>query len=142
MMKGVRDRRSGKTVVVSAPLEDDKKNEEVVVLRRNLIVGLLSLVLVLSLSGLGFAYTFATYSEKPFAGTEINVALVAEPRSDGLMKLLPEFEELTGIKDCCREKAVYNPLFYLCISEETKNGYVINSRGSKQDPVDKSRNPQ
>jgi hypothetical protein len=47
-----------------------------------------------------------------------------------------------GIKDCCREKAVYNPLFYLCISEETKNGYVINSRGSKQDPVDKSRNPQ
>ena len=98
MMKGVRDRRSGKTVVVSAPLEDDKKNEGVVVLRRNLIVGLLSLVLVLSLSGLGFAYTFATYSEKPFAGTEINVALVAEPRSDGLMKLLPEFEELTGIK--------------------------------------------
>lgn len=50
--------------------------------------------------GLVFAedYTFATYNTKPFEGTSINVALVAEPRSDALREFLPEFEELTGIK--------------------------------------------
>lgn len=43
-------------------------------------------------------YQFATYDEQPYAGQTINVALVAEPRSDALRELLPEFEELTGIQ--------------------------------------------
>lgn len=35
---------------------------------------------------------------KPYDGTSINVALVAEGRSDAIKELLPEFEEQTGIK--------------------------------------------
>lgn len=35
---------------------------------------------------------------KPYDGTTINVALVAESRSDAIKELLPEFEEQTGIK--------------------------------------------
>jgi multiple sugar transport system substrate-binding protein len=59
---------------------------------------MVSLLLVV-VSSLGAEeYIFGTYTQKPFAGTTLNVALVAEPRSDALKKLLPEFEQLTGIK--------------------------------------------
>lgn len=66
---------------------------------RKWILTILIFSLVLG-EGLLFAeeYTFGTYSTKPFEGTTINVALVAEPRSDALKALLPEFEKLTGIK--------------------------------------------
>jgi multiple sugar transport system substrate-binding protein len=43
-------------------------------------------------------FKFGVYKEKPWAGTTINVAMVAEPRADALQKLAPEFEKLTGIK--------------------------------------------
>ena len=43
-------------------------------------------------------FKFGAYKEKPWAGTTINVAMVAEPRADALQKLAPEFEKLTGIK--------------------------------------------
>lgn len=43
-------------------------------------------------------YTFGTYTQKPWAGTTINVAMVAEPRSDAIAKLAGEFERKTGIK--------------------------------------------
>lgn len=56
-------------------------------------------LLVMFVSSVGAEeYVFGTYAQKPFAGTTLNVALVAEPRSDALKKLLPEFEQLTGIK--------------------------------------------
>jgi len=59
---------------------------------------MVSLLLVV-VSSLGAEeYIFGTYTQKPFAGTTLNVALVAEPRSDALKKLLPEFEQLAGIK--------------------------------------------
>ena len=43
-------------------------------------------------------FKFGEYKQKPWAGTTINVAMVAEPRSDAIAKLAPEFEKLTGIK--------------------------------------------
>ena len=43
-------------------------------------------------------FKFGEYKQKPWAGTEINVAMVAEPRADAIAKLAPEFEKLTGIK--------------------------------------------
>jgi ABC-type glycerol-3-phosphate transport system substrate-binding protein len=43
-------------------------------------------------------YRFGSYTEKPWDGTEINVAMVAEPRSDAIAKVANEFTELTGIK--------------------------------------------
>ncbi|HET6946630.1 MAG TPA: sugar ABC transporter substrate-binding protein [bacterium] len=44
------------------------------------------------------AYRFGSYTSKPFAGKTITVALVGEPRSDAVKKMLPEFEQKTGIK--------------------------------------------
>ena len=60
----------------------------------------LSIIFALLLVTVAFAqdYTFATYAAKPYEGQIINVAMVAEPRSDAVKKLLPEFEQLTGIK--------------------------------------------
>ncbi len=43
-------------------------------------------------------FEFGAYKTKPWAGTTINVAMVAEPRSDAIVKILPQFEKLTGIK--------------------------------------------
>lgn len=43
-------------------------------------------------------FKFGTYKQKPWAGKTINVAMVAEPRSDAIAKLASEFEDLTGIK--------------------------------------------
>jgi multiple sugar transport system substrate-binding protein len=43
-------------------------------------------------------FKFGTYTEKPWAGKTINVAMVAEPRSDAIAKLASEFTDLTGIK--------------------------------------------
>ena len=43
-------------------------------------------------------FKFGEYKQKPWEGTVINVAMVAEPRSDAIAKLVPEFEKLTGIK--------------------------------------------
>lgn len=43
-------------------------------------------------------FKFGTYTQKPWAGTTINVAMVAEPRSDAIAKVANEFTELTGIK--------------------------------------------
>ena len=43
-------------------------------------------------------FKFGEYKQKPWAGTEINVAMVSEPRADAIAKLVPEFEKLTGIK--------------------------------------------
>jgi len=59
-----------------------------------------SILLAFLLTTVAYAqdYTFATYTQKPYEGQTINVAMVGEPRSDALKKLLPEFEELTGIK--------------------------------------------
>ena len=37
-------------------------------------------------------------SGQPYAGTELNVAMVAEPKPLALKELLPEFEDATGIK--------------------------------------------
>lgn len=44
------------------------------------------------------AYQFGSYKTKPFAGKTIDVALVAEPRSDAVKTMLPDFEGKTGIK--------------------------------------------
>lgn len=46
----------------------------------------------------GAPYQFGSYSSKPYAGNTIKVALVGEPRSDAVKKMLPAFEKLTGIK--------------------------------------------
>jgi multiple sugar transport system substrate-binding protein len=63
------------------------------------IVGLIAVMLCfVTVVGWAAEYVFGTYTEKPFEGTTINVSMVAEPRSDALKKLLPEFEQLTGIK--------------------------------------------
>jgi ABC-type glycerol-3-phosphate transport system substrate-binding protein len=43
-------------------------------------------------------FKFGTYTQKPWDGTTIRVAMVSEPRSDALAKLANEFTELTGIK--------------------------------------------
>jgi multiple sugar transport system substrate-binding protein len=43
-------------------------------------------------------FKFGTYTQKPWDGTTIRVAMVAEPRSDALAELANEFTELTGIK--------------------------------------------
>ncbi len=43
-------------------------------------------------------FKFGTYTQKPWDGTTIRVAMVAESRSDALAKLANEFTELTGIK--------------------------------------------
>ncbi|TKJ44563.1 hypothetical protein CEE35_07455 [Candidatus Aerophobetes bacterium Ae_b3b] len=43
-------------------------------------------------------FKFGTYTQQPWAGKTIHVAMVAEPRCDALKKLAPEFEKLTGIK--------------------------------------------
>jgi len=43
-------------------------------------------------------FKFGTYTRKPWSGTTINVAMVAEPRSDAIAKVANEFERLTGIK--------------------------------------------
>jgi multiple sugar transport system substrate-binding protein len=43
-------------------------------------------------------FKFGTYTQKPWAGATINVAMVAEPRSDAIAKVANEFTELTGIK--------------------------------------------
>ena len=43
-------------------------------------------------------FKFGTYTEKPWDGATIRVAMVAEPRSDALAKIADEFTELTGIK--------------------------------------------
>ena len=43
-------------------------------------------------------FKFGDYKEKPWAGTTINVAMVAEPRADAIAKLVGEFESKTGIK--------------------------------------------
>jgi len=75
-----------------------KKLKGGIVMRRWSWLVMVSLLLVV-VSSLGAEeYIFGTYTQKPFAGTTLNVALVAEPRSDALKKLLPEFEQLTGIK--------------------------------------------
>jgi len=57
-----------------------------------------ALVILLVFPAFAEEYIFGTYTQKPFEGKTINVALVAEPRSDALKKLLPEFEQLTGVK--------------------------------------------
>ncbi len=43
-------------------------------------------------------FKFGTYTQQPWAGETIHVAMVAEPRCDALKELAPEFEKLTGIK--------------------------------------------
>lgn len=62
-----------------------------------LITAVLLLVMVSGTSAQQ-KYRFGTYQSKPFDGTTINVAMVAEPRADAIKKLLPEFTKLTGIK--------------------------------------------
>ena len=57
-------------------------------------------------------FKFGTYTQKPWAGTTINVAMVAEPRADAIAKLAPEFEKLTGIK------VVFNILAYPTLQEK------------------------
>lgn len=57
-------------------------------------------------------YKFGTYTQKPWAGTTINVAMVAEPRNDAIQKLASEFEKLTGIK------VVFNILAYPTLQEK------------------------
>ncbi len=49
-------------------------------------------------SMLGMRSAFAAVDWKRFAGTTLEVNLVKSPRSEILLKYLPEFEELTGIK--------------------------------------------
>ncbi len=43
-------------------------------------------------------FKFGTYTQKPWAGTTINVAMVAEPRNEAISKLAGEFTRKTGIK--------------------------------------------
>ncbi len=74
-------------------------------IRRAALLGL-ALPAAQALAGLGrvpsvFAqegYVFGSYKSKPFTGKSINVALVGEPRSDAVKKMLPEFAGKTGIK--------------------------------------------
>jgi len=44
------------------------------------------------------SFKFGTYTQKPWAGTTINVAMVAEPRNEAIQKLAGEFTRKTGIK--------------------------------------------
>ncbi|MBD3309397.1 extracellular solute-binding protein [candidate division KSB3 bacterium] len=78
---------------------------------RHTYVGILGIVFVLTFalasSALAAAeavepnipegFKFGTYTQKPWDGTTIRVAMVAEPRSDALAELADEFTELTGI---------------------------------------------
>ncbi|UCE56185.1 MAG: extracellular solute-binding protein [Desulfobacterales bacterium] len=57
-------------------------------------------------------FKFGTYQQKPWAGRTINVAMVAEPRSDAIAKLASEFEKLTGIK------VVFHILAYPTLQEK------------------------
>jgi multiple sugar transport system substrate-binding protein len=57
-------------------------------------------------------YKFGTYTQKPWAGTTINVAMVSEPRNEAIQKLASEFEKLTGIK------VVFNILAYPTLQEK------------------------
>jgi len=57
-------------------------------------------------------FKFGTYTQKPWEGTTIHVAMVAEPRADAIAKLVPEFEELTGIK------VVFDILAYPTLQEK------------------------
>ncbi len=57
-------------------------------------------------------FKFGTYTQKPWEGTTIHVAMVAEPRADAIAKLAPEFEELTGIK------VVFDILAYPTLQEK------------------------
>lgn len=57
-------------------------------------------------------FKFGTYTQKPWEGTTIHVAMVAEPRADAIKKLAPEFEELTGIK------VVFDILAYPTLQEK------------------------
>jgi len=65
---------------------------------KRVILLVVMLTLVLTTAALAEEYIFGTYTRKPFEGQTINIAMVAEPRSDAVKKLLPEFEQLTGIK--------------------------------------------
>lgn len=73
--------------------------------RRAVMLGL-ALPAAQALAGLGHvpqafaqgSHVFGSYTSKPFAGKTISVALVGEPRSDAVKKMLPEFEAKTGIK--------------------------------------------
>lgn len=67
---------------------------------KKLILLLLIVGLICSFATTGMAaeYRFGDFASKNFDGSEINVALVGEPRADAIKKLLPEFTELTGIK--------------------------------------------
>jgi len=86
-----------------------------------MFIGLLavSLLLVGTLSA-AFAVTvnvpkgfkFGTYTQKPWAGQTIHVAMVSEPRSEAIAKLAPEFEKLTGIK------VVFDILAYPTLQEK------------------------
>jgi len=62
------------------------------------ILGFIVVFCLMTATAWAAEYVFGTYTSKPFEGTTINVAMVAEPRSDALKKLLPEFEQLTGVK--------------------------------------------
>jgi multiple sugar transport system substrate-binding protein len=57
-------------------------------------------------------FKFGTYTQKPWEGTTIHVAMVAEPRADAIAKLASEFEELTGIK------VVFDILAYPTLQEK------------------------
>lgn len=57
-------------------------------------------------------FKFGTYTQKPWAGKTIHVAMVAEPRSDALKALVGEFEKLTGIK------VVFDILAYPTLQEK------------------------
>jgi len=66
------------------------------------VIGVLTLAVILTLAVTPVAaqdpaYTFPGEG-KPYEGTTLNVALVAESRSDAIKQLLPEFEDQTGIK--------------------------------------------
>jgi len=57
-------------------------------------------------------FKFGTYTQKPFEGETIHVAMVAEPRNEAIKKLTPEFEKLTGIK------VVFDILAYPTLQEK------------------------
>ncbi len=57
-------------------------------------------------------FKFGTYTQRPWVGETIHVAMVAEPRSDAIKELAPEFEKLTGIK------VVFDILAYPTLQEK------------------------
>ena len=73
-------------------------------------------------------YKFGTYTQKPWAGTTINVAMVSEPRNEAIQKLAPEFEKLTGIK------VVFNILAYPTLQE--KQMVALSQGSAAYDVVD------